>query len=73
MPEIVADPPSLSFATCFSRRESSNLNNLVLILFCLVRATRADVSSREAPATRGGGRAASPTPSGGCSTLLPGR
>jgi PAS domain S-box-containing protein len=27
----------------------------------------------EAPATRGGGRAASPIPCGGCSTLLPGR
>jgi hypothetical protein len=44
MPEIVADRLRRPVATCFSRRESSNLNNLLLILFCLVRATRADVS-----------------------------
>ena len=44
MPEIVAEPSSLSCWHLFLTPGISNFNNLVLILFCLARATRADVS-----------------------------
>ena len=49
---------------CFPKPESRNPNHLVLIPFCLARATRAGASPAEAPATRAAGHAASALPSG---------
>jgi hypothetical protein len=45
MPEIVADPPASTCYHLFPRADSRNLNDLILISFCLARATRA--SARE--------------------------
>jgi hypothetical protein len=77
MPEIVADPLLLSRCQLFLKPEMLeyqcwNLNDLVLIPFCLAGATRAGALPGEAPTTRGAGRAALPTPGGACPTSSPG-
>jgi len=59
MPEMVADPPASTCYHLFPRADSRNLNNLILISFCLARATRAR-SRRGALATRAAGRPGSP-------------
>lgn len=61
-----------SVVSCFRETESSNLNRLVLIPFCLARAARAGAFARAAPATRLAGRAASATPGGACPISPPG-
>jgi hypothetical protein len=40
MPEIVAEPPSLSCYHLLSRPESRNINDLILIRFSLARHAR---------------------------------
>jgi hypothetical protein len=59
--------------TCFAEPESRNLNHLALILFFRAGGTRAAVSPKEAPETRGADRAAFPIPDGACLILRPGR
>jgi hypothetical protein len=73
MSEILADPPDPSVITCFPDPESGNVNGLSLIPRRVARAMRTGASRREAPATRGAGRAAFPIRGDACPISSPGR